>query len=582
MQTTSGDHESGARFHPQRVRAAEHRSSRLVKRDLVLLVVLWCAFLARGLFYASILPIWEGYDEPYHFSYMQYVVATHALPTLSTPLSREVGASLHVLPLPWMLTLQAIPKPVYTHDDFWKVPPSGRDLLEKQFRGIPAQWAMQPSPEHVKNYEAQQPPLYYILCLPLLLALRNQTLATQIFVVRYTGVAFASLAIPLAFGLVRRATRNSTAAYRVLALAVLMPELYVNLGRVSNEVLALVIYTALLYAFVRFSEELPRSRMIVLAGALIGIGLLTKAYFLTAVPAFFVIVVFYLRRYPEQWRRTLISSSIAALLFLAIASPWYVHVHRSTGSWSGLQPAAEKPHSTALILSNIPRVNWRSGILSVGISHIWFGAWSFLRLPTFWYVVFAAGYGLVLIGILVHLRRMLAQKRIGIYGDAVAASFSLYVFFCLGLAYDIVLLFVSVGASSSTGWYMYCLVIAEVLLVYFGLQGLFPTASFTWVVPAVVLAFALLDLYGTHFMLVPYYAGVISHTAAGQVSPARFSSLAAWGISGLLQRLTTNKPAFLTPETMAMLWFTYVAATVTVVVLSWRWRTFPSNGAALD
>jgi hypothetical protein len=76
-------------------------------RQRTLLALLWLAFLIRGFFYAAILPIWEGYDEPYHFAYIQCLIATHTTPTLTTPISRQVDASLHVLPLPWMLKAQA-------------------------------------------------------------------------------------------------------------------------------------------------------------------------------------------------------------------------------------------------------------------------------------------------------------------------------------------------------------------------------------------------------------------------------------------------------------------------------------------
>jgi 4-amino-4-deoxy-L-arabinose transferase-like glycosyltransferase len=171
-----------------------------------------------------------------------------------------------------------------------------------------------------------------------------------------------------------------------------MPELCINLARVSNEVLSIVLYTALLYALVRFPHELPRVRMMPVAGILIGLGLLTKAYFLTAVPAFFLIAIFFMWRWPEHRRRIMLSSLVAALCLVAIAAPWYFHVHKSTGSWSGLQPATVAPHSLFALLASIPRVNWRSGVLSIVISHVWFGAWSFLRVPKPFYFFFGTVY----------------------------------------------------------------------------------------------------------------------------------------------------------------------------------------------
>src|SRR5205814_8461700 len=85
------------------------------------LSILWLVFILRGSFYAAILPIWEGYDEPYHFASLQYIVASGTPPSLKTRISREVSASFHVLPLPWMLRLHVISPSLYTHDDFWSL-----------------------------------------------------------------------------------------------------------------------------------------------------------------------------------------------------------------------------------------------------------------------------------------------------------------------------------------------------------------------------------------------------------------------------------------------------------------------------
>src|ERR1700758_662993 len=91
-----------------------------------LLLVLWLCFLARGCFYSAMLPLWEGYDEPYHFSFIQYVAAHAALPRPETPVSREVQASLHLGPLSWEQRLHALAPPINTEDSYWQLPESAR------------------------------------------------------------------------------------------------------------------------------------------------------------------------------------------------------------------------------------------------------------------------------------------------------------------------------------------------------------------------------------------------------------------------------------------------------------------------
>jgi hypothetical protein len=135
-----------------------------------LLVVLWLCFLVRGCFYCALLPAWEGYDEPSHFAFIEYVIGHHGLPVVSTPVSREVQASLHLLPLSWEQRLHILQPPIYTEDSYWQLPESERTQLQWQLRSIPPEWQSQAGSAPAM-YEAQQAPLYYwMMAVPLRLA----------------------------------------------------------------------------------------------------------------------------------------------------------------------------------------------------------------------------------------------------------------------------------------------------------------------------------------------------------------------------------------------------------------------------
>lgn len=62
-----------------------------------------------------------------------------------------------------MLRLHGYPKPIFTHDEFWKLDGQQRNHMEQEFRRIPKEWASEPGTELITNYEAQPPPLYYVL-----------------------------------------------------------------------------------------------------------------------------------------------------------------------------------------------------------------------------------------------------------------------------------------------------------------------------------------------------------------------------------------------------------------------------------
>src|SRR5579884_4230011 len=177
----------------------------LVVRPRVVVACLMLLFLARGLFYCLALPLWEGFDEPYQFAVVQYVAYAGHMATPTTPISRQVAASLYLGPAPWMLRLHRLPKPVLTQEDYWALPSQQRAQLPSQLLLLPQSWAAEPSDPVIENYEGQQTPLYYFIAAPLLRALSKLTLAGQVFALRVFGLLLACAALPLGSGLARRA-----------------------------------------------------------------------------------------------------------------------------------------------------------------------------------------------------------------------------------------------------------------------------------------------------------------------------------------------------------------------------------------
>lgn len=151
----------------------------------------------------------------------------------------------HLLPLPWMLRLHGYPKPIFTHDEFWKLDAQQRDHLEQEVRRIPKKWAREPATELIRNYEAQQPPPCITCFLPCQLRLEH-------------------------FG------------------------------------------------------HLP------IVGVVLGLRLLTKAYFFTALPALFVILVWCCWRWPSHWKRLILQSALGIGTAVAIGGVWYWRAHRKT------------------------------------------------------------------------------------------------------------------------------------------------------------------------------------------------------------------------------------------------------------
>jgi 4-amino-4-deoxy-L-arabinose transferase-like glycosyltransferase len=370
----------------------------------------------------------------------------------------------------------------------------------------------------------------------------------------------ASLCIPVAYLAAKKFFASEAMALGVIALIICMPELMIDISRAGNECLAIPLYTLLTLLLLAVVEP-GGSRWWIAAGATLGLGLLTKAYFLVAVPAFVLLVVYAAWRAPSPRKSVLLRGGFGVGLALLVAFGWYWRNHILTGTWSGEENDVAATHSTAgKMLASIQHVNWNGGITSVLVSHVWFGGWSFLKLPKPVYVFFALGMALAACGLVtVVMKKCFHSPPLVVVGV-------LYGLFWAGLLYNVFVVSVATGVSASDGWYMYAVVVPELLLVACGLLAIVPKRRCNAVLPVLTVAFAAIDLYGVHTLLTPYYTGLIAHLPGSDVViPARLQQLAAAGPQLILTRLAVNKPALLGPGTIAVLFMAYYLATAVAV-----------------
>ena len=547
------------------------------------LFALWLCFLLRGVFYASVLPLWEGYDEYSHFAYVQHVSVHGSIPVPGiSRISREVSASLALTPLPWTqkdLVPGAIP-----YDDFWSLPPDVRETRIAALRksGDPA--LREEDVRGEKLYESQQPPLYYWLMAPILGMAEHWSLPARVLLLRCASLLLCSLALPLGFAIARRVLGSAPLAICVVAAVICMPEGMIDFARVGNESLALLLYTLLTYACVRMLDEGPNPRNSVLIGVALGCGLLTKAYFLTAIPAVCVAFALTLRGAGSTWRRTAVL--LGASLSIAILSSfwWYRFIHHVTGDFTGqIQSVAVVAFPWYERLRVAWRVHWLAALDTAMFSHIWFGGWSFLQVRSWIYHIFYA-VGLVsVIGLMVISLRSRS-------GAPVANRTSLFMLglleacFCASLAYQVTLAQMVYGKPMTNGWYLYCLVFAEVILICAGLMALLPLRRRIFAPVGLVGLFAALDIYGMNFVLIPYYFGLITHSAGGRLQTFYVSQFWKAGLPEISSRLLLTRPYLSASTEFAALWVLYVAATVTCLVIacmqSWRCRAAPPGTPA--
>jgi hypothetical protein len=500
---------------------------------------IWACLAARLAFYSAMLPLWEGVDEWAHFAVAQRTALSGELLTSrERPIPRNIEASLGLVPLPW--DLRRFDAPSVTHDAWWQLPERERRQRAAALRAMPPAWALQDGSGAFSNYEAQQPPLYYWTVAPWLWLMRGRTLAAQVLAIRWLSALLASLVAPLVYAIGRELFEDRWMALGCAAVVAVMPGFASAVARVGNDALAAPLYAALIWAGLRLARR-PSAGAVCATGILLGLGLLTKAYFLTAIVPALALILWSGGKRLGWWRL------FGCALPLLIAGWWYLRNLLATGTVAGLgESVALQRTDPAAVLRLAPSVPWWRTIDAILFSHIYCGGWSWLTVRSWMYHLFYAILALAAIG----LWRWLRQP-------GIRWLLAIYLFFWAGELWHAALLFATHGVPASMGWYLYGVVAAEAPLLVAGLS----TWIHRWAAPAGAGLFALLDLAAMHSLALPYYAGLIRHEADGTLHLAHFGSL---NLPLIFERLST----LVAEPLWIVLWVGYLLATITAVLVA--------------
>jgi hypothetical protein len=278
-------------------------------------------------------------------------------------------------------------------------------------------------------------------------------------------------------------------------------------------------------------------------------------------------MVFVVKAWRSPGRRIKVLSHLILILGLTalISGWWYYRNLLMHGSLSGEQQEATLKGMTLFQkFLSAPDVAWSEAADSAFFSHIWFGAWSFLQLRWWIYYVFKILFALAVVGLCVEAGRHWLKRNTRVAADLERLSIPLclYGFFLAGLAYHVLISFLANAVSATCGWYIYAVGVAQAVLLSVGWMSLVSRIRRLWIMTGVLVLFVLLDLYGVHFVLVPYHTGLIAHTATGALETLKVGNLAAAGVGATLQRLAANKPLFITPTVLFILYLLYLSATL--------------------
>jgi hypothetical protein len=482
------------------------------------------AFLARGPLYLSVFPPFEGWDEYQHLAYIAHLDETGSMPVAveSTRVSVTLRPLVAAMPHPQSGVDQLGGWGAVSYDDYWNT--------ARTVAGADRPWSPPP-----RLYQAQHPPLAYVLALPLWHALKTTHPLEAIYAIRAMNLLVVAAALALFAAALTRLVPSFVPRVAVLALVCLHPLFFQNAARVANDALALAAgMTGLSLLMLAGGRTLlPRA---LLAAACIAASVWTKQTSLTLIPALILgppLIGWTLGVSAGRlWRVT----SLAAVTFVLLWAPLWLWSYQHYGTTLTTQDSIEltaRGSRVAVLAASVVNVPWGQVVEFLFVpGRPWVGGWSFLPIHETLAALYGWYWGILLAGALAGggmavLRRPLSVEAVGRLGLCAAVV----IFTALGIMYYSVVSHAVFGRPMANPWYfMTALPFLFVLLV----RGLEAIDRRMAVAAAAGLAalFVAIDLHGTWFQMPAFYASTstaaLQWSRLTQIHPAMLSGDLRW------------------------------------------------------
>ena len=460
--------------------------------------------IVNSVLYSALLPLWEGFDEPFHFGYVESFWETHQLPVLGrTLLPEDVFQSFRLAPVGPVVqrwTPEAI-----RYSDWFELSSAEKDARRSELDRLRPRNASSSRPD----YEAHHPPMAYLILAPLDWALSNSPLRTRVLAARMVASVFSTLL--LFFG---AATLCGTLripepfATATLFTVFCSQMLYATIAHVANDWLAVGVSAMFLASLAEWVTRPDRRGALVMA-AWLAAGLLTKAYFLSFALVAALIAVGLL------WRRRVrpADALTAAGVVLACAGPWYARNMVLFGNMTGGQ---EELAGTGIrqTLAAALQIDWEaaSGFLARGA--LWTGNSSF---NTYSRGTLNLMLALLAVGLAAWAIRRRGSAEMACCAGAVVFSIAVAYQTCASFAYN------HGNVPAASPWYTQVLLAPIMSLFYLGLSR--------WNRTGAALAAANLALW-TWVLMASWVVKLFPMYSGASMGPMRARDLWNWYTAG--------------------------------------------------
>ena len=447
--------------------------------------------LLSATLYCVLLPLWEGFDELFHYGYVQTLANDHAVPVIGeTRVSLELWKSLDYAPMSPFIQ-DHLGRPSTNFAEYFRFSDEQRRGLRMALETIDPALASKPSP--VANYEAKQAPLTYALLAPVDLLVSRLPLPSRIFALRLV-LSLASMTLAWA-GMLRLGQRLGMTERMTCAATFVLFSCQMTYGTVCHVANDALLGPWLLFFLVAVMDawDTPSPARTATSALLMAVGLLIKSSTIAFVPLVFV----------WRWRKAPKQLAVSLGILLAIAGPWYL---RNVILYHNVMAT---PETTGVGLASLLQAGvalpWYDTIRTTLHSALWTGNTSFTSFSASTLNMALALLGLALVLYAIRYRR---YGRLAAQENVLLAAILLYT----GALAGITLSYFASSKGASTApmpWYVQ-LILAPVFTACFLGLSKWNHRGGKWLAMANVLLWSYIGIIGWLVVRKDPSAGVIA------------------------------------------------------------------------
>ncbi len=430
--------------------------------ERITLTLYFFALLFIGLGYLAILPVFEGFDETAHYSSVRQIADTKTIPIYGASyLDQEVTD--YKGPSPYGSLSPPFDQGM-TYAKFF-AQTNSTDNYILNYRQSSALSTYRPSQS--QNWQAQHPPLYYILMAPIEKIISPFPFITRIFILRLVSFIFALGGVFL--GLLACRNQNITlkddpSILGFIIYPIILPMFFAEFTRIGNDSLCLFLVGIIALLLSKLFKDINNKKLPLAIGIALGLGLLTKAFFIPITVAlcfFFLLHIFFGKDQSTVKLKHRNNLILVILPTVIIGAGWYFYKLMVFGTFIGSADSIQLASQGGLLVNlsqNFSLYGLVRGVLATIVSYSYAGTWSLTRLPALFHIPL-----LMLASWCFGVFALQLKKRP--FTDSTWLAVLLLCTFGAGFLHHIIISLAINGNGNTPGWYFHILMpwIAPVL-----------------------------------------------------------------------------------------------------------------------